>query len=240
MPTLYDGCTLGSPAGSRCSWQEAVDYCENLEIGERRDWRAPSPHELAGISDLSRYQPTIDTGIFPMETVNQWTSLTYAAYEGRAWSVSYYNGITQAPNKTDALKVRCVHGGKATTGSSGFNRFETDASSDQTVVHDLVSGLSWQGVDTTSKTWKQAMSYCEGLDYAGYEDWRLPDANEMQTLVDYSRAEPASSFPVATLANYWLSTTLPFLDTHAYALSFQFGASMSWAKTGTMSVRLCA
>ena len=40
--------------------------------------------------------------------------------------------------------------------------------------------------------WKDALSYAENAEYAGYTNWRLPDAKELQSIVDYSRS-PATS-----------------------------------------------
>jgi hypothetical protein len=57
--------------------------------------------------------------------------------------------------------------------------------------------------------WEGALSYCENLEAAGYDDWRLPDAKELQSIVDYSRI-PAID-PVFTLTDpeswFWTGTT---------------------------------
>lgn len=41
-----------------------------------------------------------------------------------------------------------------------------------------------------------ARSGAADYDLAGYEDWRLPNAKELQTLVDYDRAPPLPTRPV--------------------------------------------
>jgi len=36
-------------------------------------------------------------------------------------------------------------------------------------------------------TWQDALAASENLNLAGHSDWRLPDINELRSLVDYSR-----------------------------------------------------
>jgi hypothetical protein len=44
--------------------------------------------------------------------------------------------------------------------------------------------------------------------YLGFDDWRLPTRNEWQSLVNYSRVRPATTFPDTVVTGpYWSSTT---------------------------------
>jgi hypothetical protein len=43
--------------------------------------------------------------------------------------------------------------------------------------------------------WQEALEYAENLEYAGYDDWRLPNAKELQYIVDYSRAPDVTDSP---------------------------------------------
>jgi hypothetical protein len=36
--------------------------------------------------------------------------------------------------------------------------------------------------------WAGALAFCEGLVLAGHDDWRLPNAKELQSIVDYTRS----------------------------------------------------
>lgn len=77
-------------------------------------------------------------------------------------------------------------------------------------VTDTETGLMWQQDETGWMDWESALSYCENLELAGYDDWRLPNINELQSLVDYSTKNPAIdtyAFPNATSSIYWSSTT---------------------------------
>jgi hypothetical protein len=71
----------------------------------------------------------------------------------------------------------------------------------------------WQQ-DTANEqmTWEDALIYCENLSLAGHDDWRLPNRNELQSLVD-KQPEPDAdmaidkkAFPNAYANNHWTST----------------------------------
>lgn len=49
---------------SSMSWEDAVDYCENLTLGGYDDWRLPSLKELWSIRDYSMGWPWVDTEYF--------------------------------------------------------------------------------------------------------------------------------------------------------------------------------
>ncbi len=61
-------------------------------------------------------------------------------------------------------------------------------------VTDLNTRLMWQKGDSGhGMNWAQALSYAETLTLAGHDDWRLPNARELQSM-DYTRAPDAVDF----------------------------------------------
>ncbi len=75
----------------------------------------------------------------------------------------------------------------------GTNDFEDNG--DNTVT-DHATGLMWQQDDSGSgMLWKAALAYAEASTHAGYDDWRLPNAKELQSLLDYSRSPGTTSSP---------------------------------------------
>jgi hypothetical protein len=46
-----------------------------------------------------------------------------------------------------------------------------------------------------SLNWEDALVYAEGLALAGYNDWRLPNAKELQSIVDYTRSPDSTNSP---------------------------------------------
>jgi hypothetical protein len=72
----------------------------------------------------------------------------------------------------------------------GTNQFVDN--SDGTIT-DTATGLMWMKYDNgDGVSWEDALAYAEGLEYAGFTDWRLPNAKELQSMVDYTRS-PATT-----------------------------------------------
>jgi hypothetical protein len=88
-------------------------------------------------------------------------------------------------------------------------------------------------------TWQQALSYCETLTLGGYSDWRLPNRNELQSIVDYSRFNPAIDpiFNVVSFPNYWSSTTHAGIPHNSLSVYFYMGDFYSYPKSETFYVR---
>ncbi|MCB9759691.1 MAG: DUF1566 domain-containing protein [Alphaproteobacteria bacterium] len=87
--------------------------------------------------------------------------------------------------------VRCVAGNT----DYGVNDFEDNG--DETVT-DHATGRMWTRADsgtlgTGVLDWSGALAFCEDLDHAGYDDWRLPNAKELQSLLDYTRSRDTTS-----------------------------------------------
>lgn len=107
-------------------------------------------------------------------------------------------------------------------------------------VTDTETGLMWQQSTASARTWENAISYCESLSLAGYSDWRLPDRNELQSLVDYTRYHPAideTFFPDTESSYYWSSTTYAPNTDYAWGVNFYNGYVGSDDKSNTGYVR---
>lgn len=94
------------------NWQNALTYCERLELGDHTDWRLPTITELLSLVDYSRYNPTVNTKYFP-DTVSSyyWSSTTYAYNTYYAWGVYFHNGYDYSYYKNSSYYVRAVRKG---------------------------------------------------------------------------------------------------------------------------------
>ena len=108
------------------------------------------------------------------------------------------------------------------------------------VFTDSRSGLTWQkcslgqssnstcSVTATTLTWSNAISYCDNLALRDGKIWRVPQINELKTLVDSTKtSEPtlnSANFPSNPIGNYWSSTSHPNGATTAFFVNFSNGS----------------
>ncbi len=102
-----------TPSSADYTWQEAVDYCNNLELEGYSDWRIPSAKELFSISNFSSGWPYINTGYFILAS-GQITK------DEQYWTNNYYVGVTVEGGSNSAFGVNHVTGHiKAYSANSG-------------------------------------------------------------------------------------------------------------------------
>ena len=208
-------------------WSDAEEYAESLTIGGITDWRVPTLKELWSIRDFSQGWPWVNTDYF---------YLVGDGSEGaqqHSWSSNYYLVDTEEAAKNVAFAVndwtghikafdgrrfvRCVSGDPY-----GINDYVENG--DGTIT-DEATGLMWAQDDSCmAMDWETALAYAEDSTSAGYDDWRLPNVKELQSIVDYSGVFPAidtSMFNITKITNeagnadcpyFWTSTTNPYID----------------------------
>ena len=98
---------------TKITWKDAINYCENLNLDRKSDWRLPNKNELLSIVDYNRENPAIKD-IFTYYTINNyyWSSTTPLQSPHYVWMVSFGYGISFYSHKSDSLYVRCVRGGE--------------------------------------------------------------------------------------------------------------------------------
>jgi hypothetical protein len=188
--------------------REAVASCDALSLGGYDDWRLPTLIEYQSILDWTRSNPAIDTTAFPDPGDRAdnlfWTaSPAFGDPLGGAWiaDFAFISAISTHPI-SDRFPLRCVRGG----GSPPAHRYMVETGT----VLDVSTGLTWERHASPDKyTSADAAAYCEALDLAEQNDWRLPGVGELATLADLR------------------TSALPMMDREAFpgeedAISFKF------------------
>lgn len=201
--------------GGEMTFENALIYCNTLTFAGYSDWRLPSPKESFSILNQQYSNPATNTTFFTITAADYWWTNTFQVNDSnKVWVTNAGGGIGNHP-KTETLSaggtkkfhVRAVR--DTTTPVIIPNHFTDNA--DGTVTDNLTQ-LVWQQVpNATALSWEQAIGYAESLSLAGYNDWRLPNIKELQSLNDDSRYNPSVAtnfFSNVGVGNYWSSTTL--------------------------------
>ena len=194
-------------------WQEALAYCEALDLDGYVDWRLPSIKELQTLVNYNEHNPAVESNLWSnlqYEIIGSyapgyWSSTKYHKYQNSdAWRITYYNGFIEKDSLSDHNFVRCVRGLQEGVGS-----YERNSNG---IVKDTTTGLEWQDhyiSDIKETSWNKAIEYCDDLQLASFEDWRLPTINELYSIVDFNRSSPAMDdtvFETMGAYHYWTST----------------------------------
>ncbi|MEA3447559.1 MAG: DUF1566 domain-containing protein [Bacteroidota bacterium] len=258
----------------KLSQTEALAAADTLSIGGYNDWRLPTIKEQYSLilfsgTDPSGYTGSSDNIIpfihdvfeFGYGDEDNGERLIDAQYATSTLYVSttmmgdetmfgvnfadgrikgYPTGPMQGETEDKQFYVMFVRGNM----DYGINDFEDNG--DGTIT-DHATGLMWMQEDSgEGMNWQQALIYAENMEYEGYSDWRLPNAKELQSIIDYERSPATtSSAAIDPLFNcseitdegdennypfYWSSTTHPnwTTDPGANAVYLAFGEALGW------------
>ncbi|MDD2767410.1 MAG: DUF1566 domain-containing protein [Methylococcus sp.] len=235
------------------------------------DFRGTDPSSLTGI-DTSGLTPFINTDYFDfaygdMTTdgrlidVQYWADTEYVSttMDGypTVFGVNFADGRIkgyprdQGPTGATAVHyVRCVRDNTA----YGVNSFVDNGDG---TISDQATGLTWDQNDSgEGMDWQAALAWAAQKNqenYLGHRDWRLPNAKELQSIVDYGRSPDTTGTPAldplfnaTAIVNeagqndypfYWTGTThAGESSNHAgsFAVYLAFGRAMGfWQNTWT-------
>ena len=235
------------------TWTNALTYCSALIFpagsNSHADWRLPTVQELATLVDYNRSTPAIDPLFGMTPNTRYWTLDGRVQNTAYAWWVDFDYGRVLSEDETtsSALAVRAVRGPIY----GPVSAFVVNA--DGTVSHPD-TGLMWQPCNAgqtwtgsqcqgtlLAGSWNAAAAYIENLNnaqYLDYDDWRLPTINELQSFIDYSRYNPATTLPDSASANYWSSTArAEDAGNSAWGVGLNDGKVTVYSKNSGLSVR---
>ena len=240
---LHTGLMWQKTPGDKMTYTEAGAGAEVFNLAGYNDWRLPMIKELYSLIDFSGSTgtsaatsvPYIDTHYFDFEYGD--TSAGERFIDAQYVSSTEYVGTTMnndptvfgvnfADGRIKGYPRDIGPGGTAKTyyvryvrGNPNYGVNDFVDNGDGTTT-DRATGLMWMQADSgTTLNWEEALSYCEGLSAAGYDNWRLPNAKELQGMVDYTRAPDATNpsqvgaainpiFQITSDDSYfWASTT---------------------------------
>jgi hypothetical protein len=221
------------------AFADAAAMAKASRLGGHDDWRVPTVRELYSLIDFRggftgnpvTSRPYIDTRAFtfaygagtglgdaargrrPID-VQEWTSTRYVGRTmGRdetVFGVNFADGrikgypVMDPANRMQTphrLALRLVRGP-----AYGANDFHAHGE----MVEDRATGLAWQRGDSgTAVSWAKALEICDRLVLGGYDDWRLPTAKELHSIIDTTRVPALDPvFDLSDTAAYlWTSTT---------------------------------
>ncbi len=232
------------------SYKEARKAVKKFNLAGQKDWRIPNIKEAYSLimfdgQDVSPQVtgnggtngvPFIDTDFFDFKYAANGARaidsqmLSSTKYAGSTdendliFGVNFADGRIkgygmQLGQEEKKFVVRFVRGA-----AYGKNSFKNNGDG---TVSDNASGLMWQRGDSQkAMDWEEALAYAEQMNregYLGYSDWRVPNAKELQSIVDYGRsplshtsAAIAPVFEISVIQNeagqddypfFWSSTT---------------------------------
>jgi len=206
------------------------------------DFRGGDPSSYQG-SDTSVLTPFIDTNYFDFGYGD--TSVGERIIDAQYWSSTQYVATTMNGDATvfgvnfadGRIKgyprdINPMLGGdmkeyaRFVRGNADYGDNQFVANGDGTVT-DNATGLMWRQADSGAGiNWEEALAWVQtknAENYLGHSDWRLPNAKELQSIVDYTRSPStngsAAIDPVFTCTSiineagqadypfYWTGTT---------------------------------
>lgn len=106
-------------------------------------------------------------------------------------------------------------------------------------ISDKLTGLIWEkSPSATTKTWVDAISYAQNITVGGYDDWRLPNINELKSLINAGEIVQADwlnsqGFSGVIPGGFiWSSTTYDGSAGRAWTVNSVGGAYYGLQKTG--------
>ncbi|OGG98999.1 MAG: hypothetical protein A2600_13235 [Candidatus Lambdaproteobacteria bacterium RIFOXYD1_FULL_56_27] len=223
-------------SGTSYAWTNALTYCSgNAASLAGTGWRLPNKTELSWIVKNKGSAPLISPTFTGTVSNHYWSSAASALNSANAWYVQFSVGVVNSVSKTNSGGYfRCVRGVAVPTQVPFIDY------GNQT-VHDVSTGLVWDQRETATMTWTDALSYCEALNHAGQTDWRLPNRNELESLVDNTKTTAptinTTYFPSAGSGYYWSSTTDALSSALAWDVDFGHGNVSSNYQASILFVR---
>jgi hypothetical protein len=189
---------------TKLNYEDASAYCENLTLNNITNWRVPTFKELWYLHDFDLENPALNSIFNNFQNSWYWSSTPDVAEESKQWSISIDTGFSYTNYNSNLYNIRCV---------SGVSYYEnmnfSYTNSTQNMIMDPRHNLMWQNTQNVENyNFTIAEAYCENLSLEGFDDWRLPTVEELFTITDHTKSNPAvnNAFTQIEDDTYWTST----------------------------------
>lgn len=236
----------------KLSLLQAEEMAQTITLGGYYDWRVPNIKELYSLINFSGYTggqnqsmavPFINTDYFNFKYGNtqageryidaQWLSSTQYVSTTMGGALTLF-GVNFADGRIKGYGYQRPGSGREkkfyvrfvrnnSNGGNAYGQNDFIANGDDTIT-DQATDLMWMQPDSArAMNWEEALAYASDSTHAGYDDWRLPNAKELQYIIDYTRSPDTSDSPAidpiftsTAITNeagqtdypyYWTSTT---------------------------------
>lgn len=202
-----------------------------------KDWRLPTENELASLMSCgtaSLLSDSIANGFdCSMKGKNFWSSTSVNGSSNYAWSVNFTTNEITRQDKTTGNYVLLVRGKSPYLSRSGqggsYSNYDDGYYASGNVlpkswlhftakngyIVDNKTGLVWYipANDSETMDYATALAGAESVVNTEYPDWRLPNVNELMTLIHYGTANSKEWMSdlgfVLHGERYWTATSLP-------------------------------
>ena len=242
VPGDYNGSGIDRPAIFRSStglW--AVRDLTRIYFGGSTDEPKTGDYNGDGIEDFGIFRP--NSGLWAVSGITR-------VYFGSSTDVGISPGKARTRGLLKTGQTAVYHAGDDGTYQKGmaFNyQTSNPAGNGEIVTTDNVTGLMWASdgngagcFNGGTRTWTESLDWAEGLTFAGYSDWRLPNRRELESLINAGRANPAINttyFPNTSADYYWSGSTYADLTVGAWVVGFDVSGVGAYDKTDTYYVR---
>ena len=115
---MWMQCSLGQNSATDCSgsassynWKEALEAAEGHVFATYSDWRLPNIKELSSLAARDRYDPAINSTVFPnTPSVWYWSASPNANFSNSAWLLDFSYGYDYY--RSNSYYVRLVRVGQ--------------------------------------------------------------------------------------------------------------------------------
>jgi arylsulfatase A-like enzyme len=173
------------------TWENAVNNAGAVTTGGHSDWRLPNPHELMSLFNYETGNPAMNATYFPPASPSAeywWSRDVFGTSTTNVWCVNSGGGVGPKPKAETVSAGGTLHYHARYVRLAQNNMTHNYVNNLDSTITDTDTSLMWTQMPSTAMTWEAALAWAEGLTLGGYNDWRMPNIKELQTLTDYSLA----------------------------------------------------